>query len=90
VAEDSGATGRTLADEIRRLFEEGVIVQTLCDISTEIGVFVNYGAHPPDDLLREVDEDLCRQVLYFTEELGDDLYVNPGAPEEMRRRRSVE
>lgn len=88
--DDVGATGGTLRDKIKRLFDMGRIVEAVYQTSTEIRHFGNYGAHPSSDRLNKVSESTSKEVLYFTRDILDDLYVKPGTVRELQIRRGGE
>ena len=90
VMDDVGATGGTLRDKIKRLFDMGRIVEAVYQTSTEIRHFGNYGAHPSSDRLNKVSESTSKEVLYFTRDILDDLYVKPGTVRELQIRRGGE
>ena len=87
-AQEMGATGRTLADKLEELFRKSLIPESLYHASSEIRVFGNYGAHPADDLLKDVDDEVAREVLYFARETLDDIYVKPARLKELQKRRT--
>ncbi len=87
-ADGLSAGGRTLFEKIENIYERRLITGPVYEASTEIRVFGNYGAHPGKDLLEDIDEDLARDVLYFTREVVDDVYVKPGKLERLRKKRT--
>ena len=81
------AKGKTLFHKIEDLYKRELIPRPLYDAATEIRVFGNYGAHPTNDLLADIDLDLAKEVLYFTREVLDDLFVKPGRLKDLHERR---
>ncbi len=88
VADNLKANGRTLSQKIESIYERELITKPVYEASTEIRVFGNYGAHPGKDLLEDIDSDLAEDVLYFTREVVDDVYVKPDRLERLQRRRA--
>jgi Domain of unknown function (DUF4145) len=83
-----GATkGKKLHEQINELLVSGKLHPDLAAIATEIRFLGNDGAHPEDDGLDDVDTDDAKEILDFTSELIDDLYVRPQKVEAMRIRR---
>ena len=87
LANELGAKGRTLFDKMKDLYSSERIPKPLYEASTEIRVFGNYGAHPSEDLLDDIEENQAREVLYFTREMVDDIYVKPRRLDDLRKQR---
>lgn len=87
MADDQGAQGSTLHDKIEALYASQQITKSLHEASTEIRAFGNYGAHPNNDLLGGINDAIAKEILYFTKETLDDVYVKPGRLNELRKRR---
>lgn len=83
-----GATKKKkLYEQIDELKLNGKLHSDLADIATEIRFLGNDGAHPEDDGLDEIKIDDAKEILDFTLELLDDLYVRPQKVAEMKNRR---
>ncbi len=83
-----GATkGKELFKQIAELLEKGKLHPDLAAMATEIRFLGNDGAHPEDDGLDEVNADDAKEILDFTSELLDDLYVRPQKVAAMRKKR---
>jgi hypothetical protein len=85
---DLGADkSKKLHRQIKSLRDAGKLHSDLADMATEIRFLGNYGAHPNDDGVDQIDEDEAREILNFTSELLDDLYVRPQKIQAMKKRR---
>lgn len=85
-----GATkGRKLHLQIAELKTNGKLHPDLADIATEIRFLGNDGAHPEDDGLDEISPDDAKEILDFTTELLDDLYVRPEKVAALRKKRET-
>ncbi len=83
-----GATkGKKLHEQVTELQGNGKLHPDLAAIATEIRFLGNDGAHPEDDGLDEITADDAKEILDFTAELLDDLYVRPQKVAAMRLRR---
>lgn len=85
-----GATkGEKLHKQIDELKTNGKLHSDLADIATEIRFLGNDGAHPEDDGLDEVSPEDAKEILDFTAELLDDLYVRPEKVAAMKKKREA-
>jgi hypothetical protein len=83
-----GATKtKKLYEQIEELKQEGKLHPDLADIATEIRFLGNNGAHPEDDGLDDISEEDAKEIVDFTAELLDDLYIRPQKVAAMRRKR---
>ena len=83
-----GATKtKKLYEQIDELKISGKLHPDLADIATEIRFLGNDGAHPEDDGLDEISEEDAKEILDFTAELLDDLYVRPQKVAAMKKKR---
>lgn len=53
------------------------LTQDIKDWAHNIRIFGNWGAHPQDDNLKEVDSDIANEVKMFIEEFFNYVYVMP-------------
>lgn len=81
--------GEKLHKQINQLKQEGKLHSDLADIATEIRFLGNGGAHPIDDELDEITNEDAREILDFTAELLDDLYVRPQKVLAMKMKREI-
>jgi transcription elongation factor Elf1 len=83
-----GATKtKKLYEQIEELKLSGKLHTDLADLATEIRFLGNDGAHPEDDGLDEISVEDAKEVLDFTAELLDDLYVRPEKVAAMKKKR---
>lgn len=82
------------ADKKKKLYEQindlknlGRLHSDLAEIATEIRFLGNDGAHPDIDGLDDLNEAEVQDILDFTLELLDDLYVRPSKVQTMKKRR---
>jgi hypothetical protein len=81
--------GDKLYKQIEDLKTSGKLHPDLADMATEIRFLGNDGAHPEDDGLDDVSKEDAKEVLDFTAELLDDLYVRPQKVAAMKSKRST-
>jgi len=79
--------GAKLVDQISSLKEESKLHPDLAEIATEIRFLGNNGAHPEEDGLDEINNEDAKEIIDFTAELLDDLYVRPKKVAAMREKR---
>jgi hypothetical protein len=77
-----GATGTTLAAEIKDLAVRNVVPQPIADWANEIRTAGNPVAHPEDEVISEHD---AEEIIALADSLFDYLYV---IPREVERRRT--
>jgi DNA-directed RNA polymerase subunit RPC12/RpoP len=78
---------KKLYQQIQELKDLGKLHPDLADMATEIRFLGNDGAHPEDDGLDEIKEEDAKEILDFTAELLDDLYVRPQKILAMKKKR---
>jgi len=64
-----------LIDQIKNM---GSLTQDIKDWAHNIRIFGNWGAHPQDDNLKEVNQEVADEVRVFIEEFFNYVYVMPG------------
>ena len=90
IAIDKGAKGSRLFDQIDDLLASGLITKSLHDAAHEIRHFGNFGAHPRDDGLDDIDEHDADSLLKLTHQFLVDLYVRPYETEQLSAKRKKE
>lgn len=82
------------ADKSKKLYQQiqelkvlGKLHPDLADMATEIRFLGNEGAHPENDGIDEINEEDAKEILDFTAELLDDLYVRPQKVLAMKKKR---
>ena len=78
---------KKLWEQIKELNDDDKLHRDLSDMATEIRHLGNDGAHPLSDNIDEVDVDDAKEILDFTQELLDDLYVRPQKIKVMKEKR---
>lgn len=72
---DKGASKKArLVDQINELFEKGVLDKAIKSFANGIRHFGNYGAHPQEDGLDEIDKDTAQSVILFLKQVLIKLY----------------
>jgi hypothetical protein len=78
------------ADKEQKLSQQiksvGSLTKEIKDWAHNIRIFGNWGAHPQDDKLSQVDQALAEEVKDFIEEFMNYVYVLPGKVSAARRR----
>ena len=73
--EDKGATkGSNLAGQIDELKGKGLLSDATAKLAHGVRQFGNFGAHPNDDLLAQVDSDDAKLALDITKKILKELY----------------
>lgn len=85
---EKGAKGRTLHDKISDLSRKGLIPNQISEIATEIRAIGNYGAHPGDDRLSNVDQDEAESLLDLTRHIVEYVFIMPHKLSELKKKRS--
>jgi hypothetical protein len=65
-------------DLINQIKNMGSLTQDIKDWAHNIRIFGNWGAHPQNDNLKEVDQKVADEVRMFIEEFFNYVYVMPG------------
>lgn len=65
-------------DLIKQITNTTSLTQDIKDWAHNVRIFGNWGAHPQDDNLKEVDEAKADEVRMFIEEFFNYVYVMPG------------
>lgn len=60
------------------------------DVAHTIRKIGNWGAHPQDDPLKDVTLDDASELLKFTSEFLDEVYVRPARLEALRKRKGMQ
>jgi hypothetical protein len=66
-----------LIDQVDELESKRLITPGLKDIAHTIRIIANWGAHPQKDPLKEVTFDDALEILKFTSEFLEDIFVRP-------------
>jgi hypothetical protein len=68
-----GGKGSRLIDKVKDLTDRGTFDEVHCATAQAVRLFGNYGAHPNDDLLDEIDDRRAEQVLRLAVDLLGDI-----------------
>jgi hypothetical protein len=66
-----------LVDQLKNLYKNGKMPQSLYELATEIRFFGNYGAHPRDDLLEKITMEDAKTLSEFLQHFFEYTYVTP-------------
>ncbi len=88
MAQDKGAAGTNLINQIDDLLAKGLITGNLHKAAHEIRLFGNYGAHPQDDGLDKVSTDDAKAVRALTRDFVMDLYIRPHEIDQLKKSRT--
>ena len=82
------AAGGKLIHQIDDLAKKGKITEPLKDMAHQIRKIGNDGAHPDDDLLKEVTENDAAEIVEFVREYLAHVYIMPMKLKAMKKRKS--
>lgn len=74
---ERGAKKGKLFDQINELFEKQIITKDIKDWAHEIRLTANIGAHPDEDGLEDVTPTEAKELLDFTEQYLNYVYIMP-------------
>jgi hypothetical protein len=77
----------SLKGEVDDLLSKGLITKSLHDAAHEIRYFGNFGAHPRDDGLVNINDEDARQLLQLTADFLVDIYIRPHQTAELVKKR---
>jgi uncharacterized protein YydD (DUF2326 family) len=69
LADELNANGNYLAQKLEDLKNQGLIMEATYHIASGIRQFGNYGAHPQDDLLKDIDRNEAIMILNAVERI---------------------
>lgn len=75
---------KDLFDQIDQLKDNEIITKDIKDWAHNIRIFGNWGAHPQNDNLKDVDEEKTKEAQSFLEEFFNYVYVMPSRVAEAR------
>jgi len=84
-----GASGTRLISQIDDLATKGKITTALKEMAHDIRKLGNDGAHPDEDGLGEVTKEDAEDILEFTRQYFEHVYVMPARSEAYRKRREA-
>ncbi|MGD0204380.1 MAG: DUF4145 domain-containing protein [Candidatus Bathyarchaeia archaeon] len=84
-----GTPNADLIDQIDELEAKRIINPTLKDMAHTIRMIGNWGAHPQNDPLRDVTLEDASEILKFTSELLDEVFVRPARIRELKTKKGI-
>jgi Domain of unknown function (DUF4145) len=84
-----GAEGAKLINQIDDLSRKGRITTALKDMAHDIRKLGNDGAHPDEDGLGEVTKEDAEDIVEFTRQYFEHVYVMPARSDAFRKRREA-
>ncbi len=85
-----GANAKTdLFDQIEELESKRIINPSMKDVAHAIRKIGNWGAHPQDDPLKDVTLDDAMEIVKFTNEFLDEVFVRPARLDALKRKKSI-
>lgn len=78
-----------LIDQIDELELKRIINPTLKDMAHTIRMIGNWGAHPQKDPLRDVTPEDASEILKFTSEFLDEVYVRPARIKNLKTKKGL-
>lgn len=87
--QDLGSAGNRLVDQIDDLAQKGSITRALQDMAHTVRLIGNVGAHPDEDGLEDVGPDDASDLIEFSLEFYNHVYVMPEKLKKMSERRNA-
>jgi hypothetical protein len=78
-----------LIDQIDDLESKRIINPTLKEMAHTIRMIGNWGLHPQKDPLRDVTPDDATEILKFTSELLDEVFVRPERIKNLKTKKGI-
>lgn len=85
---EKGAKKDRLVDQIDELHERQIITKDIRDWAHEIRLTGNIGAHPDEDGLQDVTHEEAEELIKFTEEYLNYVYIMPAKVAQKRARKT--
>lgn len=80
---------KDLVKQIDELESKIVINPSMKDVAHTIRKIGNWGAHPQDDPLKDVTLDDASEILKFTSEFLDEVFVRPARLDALRKKKGI-
>jgi hypothetical protein len=80
---------KDLIDQIDEIESKRIINPTLKEIAHTIRMIGNWGAHPQEDPLREVTPEDSSEILKFTSEFLDEVFVRPARIKSLKTKKGL-
>jgi len=75
--------------QIDDLESRRVINPSLKDVAHTIRMIANWGAHPQSDPLRDVTPDDATEILTFTSEILEEIFVRPARLDVLKKKKGI-
>jgi len=85
-AYEKGAPDKKLLDQLKWMFEQGIITKSLYNLAEKIRIIGNEGAHPSKDGIDEVKKKESETIVKFLEKYLDHVYITPREIEELEKK----
>jgi hypothetical protein len=78
-----------LVDQIDELEDKRIIKPSMKEVAHTIRKIGNWGAHPQNDPLKDVTIEDALELLNFTSEFLDEIFVSPARLEALRKKKGI-
>ena len=82
-------SGEDLFKQIEELEFKRIINPSMKDVAHTIRIIANWGAHPQGDPLKDVTLDDADEILKFTSEFLEEVFVRPARLEALKRKKKI-
>jgi hypothetical protein len=79
-----------LFSQIEELESKRIINPSMRNVAHTIRKIGNWGAHPQDDPLKDVTLEDALEIVKFTGEFLDEVFVRPARLEALKRKKNIE
>jgi len=77
IAKEKKLDGDTNKEQIKRMFDSGLVTKALFDSAHEVRHFGGFAAHPQDDGLDDITLEIAQQMLEVVNQFASNIYVMP-------------
>lgn len=77
IAKQKKLEGDTNKDQIKQMFDSGLVTKALFDAAHEVRHFGGFAAHPQDDGLDNITSDAAQEMLEIISQFTNNIYVMP-------------
>jgi len=77
IAKEKKLDGDTNKEQIKQMFDSGLITKALFDAAHEVRHFGGFAAHPQDDGLDNITPDIAGEMLEIVNQFANNIYVMP-------------
>lgn len=83
---EKGAPDKRLIEQLKWMFEQGIITKSLYNLAEKIRIIGNDAAHPSRDGIDEVKKEEAETIVKFLEKYLDHVYITPREVEELEKK----